>query len=480
MGCCNDMATTLAGVPPDPSQHVNFAKGMVLGVDDFTQEFAYHAGHAQWMARDTVGYGTLGGLDVSFLEDGADGPQLRVGAGSALTPSGRLVCVPASQCAVINKWLAKPDDAAIVTRRLQPLPPPAPAQSGAVSLYLTLCHAECLTRPVPIPGDPCRSSDALMSPSRVAEDFRLELREAAPDQVEEDALRAFVAWLRVNAHVMSGSPMLPGGEQAWLAALRRAVQPWLTAEQGSPPLSPPPSLASLGEYLLNLSPPGIEIGTGQLGDFLRVAMRFWVTELRPFWSARRCLAALLPDEDCLLLARVTFQATWIGGSPTGAWQVTGGPATRLVDESLRPFLLHQRLLQEWAISGAEDALETPPGGYVAQNLSAIGMPTFAGLSTTGAVQVAFTTVTAGLTLGDTHQVVRCNAAGPITVKVPACAPRNLGRLYTVKNDSLSAVTLACTGADQIDGAANQTLTTHQALTVISDGASGWHIVGKVA
>ena len=53
----------------DPSKHVNYSFGMVLGVDDFTQEFAYHAGRDQWMMRDAVGYGTLSGLAVTVGRD---------------------------------------------------------------------------------------------------------------------------------------------------------------------------------------------------------------------------------------------------------------------------------------------------------------------------------------------------------------------------------------------------------------------------
>src|SRR5687768_63138 len=108
MGCCNEPVTTLTGLPADPTQHVNYERGMVLGVDDFTQEFAYLAGRDQWLARDALGYGTLSGLRIQFENDGSDGPRLHVAAGSALVPSGKLVCVAADQCAVLNRWLAKP------------------------------------------------------------------------------------------------------------------------------------------------------------------------------------------------------------------------------------------------------------------------------------------------------------------------------------------------------------------------------------
>jgi hypothetical protein len=293
MGCCNEPATALATAMPDPSQRVNFAKGMVLGVDDFNQQYAYHAGQLQWLAHDAVGYGTLSGLRV-FAEDTGKGAQLHVTGGSALVPSGKLVCVDADQCAVINSWLAKPKNADLVNRLLNPTsppssPPPSPPVVGAglISLYLTLCYAECTTRPVPIPGEPCRSEDQLMADSRVAEDLKLELRGAAPKQVEEDALRDFVTWLRANVQVVDTTPPPAGGDAAWLAALRPAVKPWSDALAASPPLSPPPSFQTLGDYLFDVTQP-IFVAADRLCDFLRVAFRFWVTELRPLWIALRC------------------------------------------------------------------------------------------------------------------------------------------------------------------------------------------------
>src|SRR5829696_7213833 len=124
MGCCNEPAAALASAALDPSQHVNYAKGMVLGVDDFTQEFAYLSGRDRWLAREALGYGTVSGLRVLAEEAGAEGPRLHVAAGTALVPSGRLVCVPADQCAELNRWLARPENAAVVTRLLNPVSPP--------------------------------------------------------------------------------------------------------------------------------------------------------------------------------------------------------------------------------------------------------------------------------------------------------------------------------------------------------------------
>jgi hypothetical protein len=58
-------AATPAEQPPDRAKHVNYTLGMVLGVADFNQEFAYLDGRGEWLARDLIGYGTVCGLKVS-------------------------------------------------------------------------------------------------------------------------------------------------------------------------------------------------------------------------------------------------------------------------------------------------------------------------------------------------------------------------------------------------------------------------------
>ena len=266
MGCCNELATALDSAVFDPSQHVNFAKGMVLGVDDFRQEFAYLSGRDQWLVRDAIGYGTASGLRVFFENDGTEGPRLHVTAGSAFLPGGKQVCVGADQCAVINKWLAKPDHAATVTELLNPgSPAPSPSvTSGTVSLFLTLCYTDCRTRPVPVPGEPCRSEDELMADSRVADDFRLELQKSAPIQVEEDAVRDFARWLRANVQIADASASPGGDDASWLASLRPAAQAWLDAARMSPPTSPPASWSTLGDYLSDLSPSNLVVSRAEM------------------------------------------------------------------------------------------------------------------------------------------------------------------------------------------------------------------------
>lgn len=487
MGCCNEPVSTLAGTTPDPTQHVNYARGMVLGVDDFTQEFAYLSGRDRWLARDAIGYGTLGGLRVFVENDGTEGPRVHVTAGSALVPSGRQVCVAADQCCALNRWLARTENAAIVTRLLEPASPPLspplsppalplPGASGVISLYLTLCWADCLTRPVPIPGEPCRSEDELMAPSRVADDFVLDLRETAPLQTEEDALRDFVRWLKANVQPIDASPPAAGDDAAWLAALRPAAQAWLDAQAASPPLSPPASFDTLGDYLFDLSPSTIAVARGRICDFLRVAFRFWVTELRPIWMAMRCHRNERRDADCVLLARVNFEVSWIGGSPTGAWQVSGSPVTVDVDESTRPVLAHLRLLQEWMLCGCDCASADAGTGGVITLPAQPAQPARPVSAGTGRMPVE--TTSADMALDDSHYCVICRGAAAVTLTLPASIPMTAGRTFVVKNVDVAALTIVGDGVagDLIDDEARLAVKKRRAVTLIADGAGQWNLI----
>src|SRR5678816_2094559 len=94
----------LPSLPPDPTKHVNYTLGMVLGVDDLNQEFAYLSGRDQWMVRDLLGYGTVWGLAVGVDLNAAGNQEVRVSAGVAADPRGRLIRVTPAQCADLQHW----------------------------------------------------------------------------------------------------------------------------------------------------------------------------------------------------------------------------------------------------------------------------------------------------------------------------------------------------------------------------------------
>ena len=368
MGCCFDTSpATLALAPLDPSKHVNYVLGMVLGEDDFKQEFAYLSGRDQWLARDLIGYGTVRGLAVRVDIDGANGPRVYVDAGAAISPSGQLICVPAPQCAHINDWLAKNSDKV----------PASPAPDG-LTLYVVLRYRDCPADDVPIPGEPCRTEDQLVKPSRLRDDFCLELTLDPPRQREEAAVRDFCQWLRQVD--MSDASAVSTPLEQFLDAIRQAAAPWFVA---SPPASPPV------DFLFGSPPSDIRINPRDACEYLRAAFRVWVTELRPKWIERwyGCApnAQETPMGDCVLLAQITVALLPAGG---GVFE-SDDHVTPSVNEDQRPFVLHLRMLQEWLLcgtccSGGSGSSATDP-----QPATAVAAQTAFGLAANVGASVAY-------------------------------------------------------------------------------------------
>jgi hypothetical protein len=391
--------TATTGSAPDPTKRVNYTYGMVLGVDDFVQESAYQLGRVQWLARSLGGYGTVWGLQVIVEDDGANGPRVSVRPGAALSPQGQMICVPTEQCASLNAWLARQD--------------PIRVAGNSVELYVTLCYDSCLTDNVPIPGEPCRSEDDAMAASRVQDDFRLELRFQPPAQFEEAGLRDFVRWLREVPLAPPGS----GSDQpAFLDALREALQVEAGATpSGFAFGSLPPGLAiptdqaadfwraAFRVWTTELRPQ--QLGQGQFVRFVRQALQeragdpassvdqfrealrsaahlsdatvspgyldkapmasvvmpqvpaeqavywqaafeVWRQEVLPRWISKGGQCAAAPDEACVLLAELTVPLT-------DNQHVDGDASAVAVNEDERPYLLHQRMLHEWALRNGD-------------------------------------------------------------------------------------------------------------------------------
>ncbi|HXU35884.1 MAG TPA: hypothetical protein VN937_05935 [Blastocatellia bacterium] len=315
----------------DPTRHVNYQQGMVLGVDDFTQEFSYLSGRDQWMARDLIGYGTVWGLSVSSELD-VKGPRVVVSPGVAVSPCGQMIRVPTAQCAYLNDWLKLPATKKELTDRSVVSP-------STLKVYIVLCYRDCPTDNVPIPGEPCRSEDDLMAPSRLADDFALEVRFDPPGQTEEDALRRLVNWL--NQVTVTNSSTGTTSLEDFLGALRLA----------NSPLDP----------TLNIrlpAPSSLKIPAAQLCSYLRAAFRVWAVELRTKWRPDQlsnwhsCCGhskgAEVAPEECVLLAEVDVPVSIPSGGAD--WQVQD-PAGIALNEDARPFLIHLRALQELLLCG---------------------------------------------------------------------------------------------------------------------------------
>ena len=251
---CFASEETLQAKAADPTKHVNYVQGMVLGVDDFDQEFTYLSERGQWLARDLSGYGTVSGLAVT-IEDSDKGKRVAVSPGVAVSPRGQLIRVAPKQCAVLNEWLK-----GAVRKDI-------PAGTTTLPVYVVLCYRDCPTDEVPILGEPCRTEEESMAPSRIVDDFRLELRLDPPPQREEDAVRDFVAWLRQIEIVDFAAD--PQDLKNFLDAIRAAAQ----------------ELPSPIDFLYGSPPSDLFIPRSEVCEWLRAAFGLWVTELRPLWQS---------------------------------------------------------------------------------------------------------------------------------------------------------------------------------------------------
>ncbi len=326
MSCFTTMTAVTAGTVSDLTQHVNFTAGMILGVDDFTQEFAYLAGRNRWTLRDAVGFGTLSGLKIRTEKDGDKGWRVMVEPGVAVSPRGQLICVSTPQCAYLNQWLAAADVKELTEhiKRENTSPP-----TDNISLYLVLCYRECLTANVPIPGEPCRNENELTAASRIKDDFSLELRFEPPQPGEESAVRKFVKHLKQVGIIETGdsTPL-----KDFLQTLRRELTP-----------ARPPAADS--------APAVLQIKKEDVEKYMKAAFGLWIGELRNSMSGRETGCAVEMSgggklDDCVLLSEVQIPLTVV--SPGVKVSDTEEP---LVNEADRPFLLNLRMLQELLLNG---------------------------------------------------------------------------------------------------------------------------------
>jgi len=336
----------------DPTKHVNYTYGMVLGVDDLTQEFAYHSGRDHLMMRDAVGYGTVNGLRVTVAPNANGEIEVNVSPGTALSPRGQLIHVNTAQCANLEKWLAIAKNKKGVGDEVG-VPPAAP-----VALSVVLCYRACPTDKVPVPGEPCRSEEDTMAYSRLRDDFKLELRikhatkPPSPDQREEDALRDFIKWLNEHLVVTADEDNLTS-EADFVTAVLAAAHPAVL-----PPGDLPP------DFMIDNSPPNpMRVNVSQACAFRRIAFRLWVTEFRPRWRPAQfntqtatCApdgsdAGTITDDNCVLLADLRVPLT------TNVLLDTTTPVRVL--EERRPYVIHQRMLQEWLLCGNFDEVSRP-------------------------------------------------------------------------------------------------------------------------
>ena len=155
---------------PRPTKHVKYTLGMVLGVDDFDQEFAYLSARDRWLARDLHGYGTVSGLARDRRGGRSDGPRINVapghGAHALRAPGLRL-----AGAVRVPQRLAGRQPASRSARALAASPPARRRRAGPSRSTSCSATRDCPTDDLPIPGEPCRTEDtpdgAVAGPGRL-------------------------------------------------------------------------------------------------------------------------------------------------------------------------------------------------------------------------------------------------------------------------------------------------------------------------
>lgn len=308
--------------PPSPFEHVDFTLGSILSAADLTQQSAYFAERDRWLARELHGYGTVSGLRVTYANDGG-GPLLEVSAGDAVSPCGQLIHVGSPQRADLAAWLrVHLNEVAAFSRGNL-----AAGANDQLTVYVVLSYRACLLT-APPPAQPCRSEDEWTAPSRVLDEFVLELRFEPPANGEAAALRQFLGWLSQVEVSDTGATSL--------ADFETAVRELSVASPGSPP------------EVITSPPLDLQIPRAQLRAYLRAALRIWIIELRP--AARTATAWWPPHEagsteaaaDGVLLAQLDLPLLRDAGS--GEWAIDKAAVAVRQDE--RPLLAQVALLQE--------------------------------------------------------------------------------------------------------------------------------------
>jgi hypothetical protein len=405
---------------------------MVLGVDDYRQEFAYHSSRDKWIVRDFLGYGTLSGLAVS-LEDTAEGPRVRVTPGAAAAPSGQLICVGREQCGSLNAWLARKE----TKEKLKPLDGAVDPNHALLNLYLTLCYVDCAVAEVPIPGEPCRSDENLMAPSRIADDYALSFAFEPPPMAEAAAVDALeTLWHNVAVGGVANSAA------AYDDAMRKAELQLRIALGLYPANAPVPPPADLLQ---------IAVPADAAARFRAAVRTLWVTRLRPLVAAQSCAAETLPAQDCVLLAQLWLP---IVRPPGGAWQVDGTMTAITRDETSRPVLLSASIAQ------------TAFGAEVSRQQIDQADP-------------LVVVITAAATISASTRIAIVRPAAAIEVKLPVGAAASVGRELTVKNGGAFDVTLTTPANTKVEGKDALKLAPAQSVSLVCDGNKGWHVTGRV-
>jgi hypothetical protein len=193
-----------------------------------------------------------------------------------------------------------------------------------IKVFLTLCYTDCAVDDVPIPGEPCRSEDSLMSPSRIADDYVLNFTLDRPVHREMQALAVLTGWMNGVADGAETDP----------AAVESA-----TTQAGKQ------IMAALGLHVEGLTAADlapVDLAAALHADLQRGLQHWWITRLRPLVMAQGCADAAVPANDCVLLAELAVPVSRTAAD--AAWE-PGAFDTIDLSQRNRPMMMSAMAMQ---------------------------------------------------------------------------------------------------------------------------------------
>ena len=264
-----DTCVSLTTGTLSPYQRVNYAYGMVLGVDEFLTEQQHRLEKGYLHERALHGYGTVYGLHVTAGQaaDDADDVEVRVSTGMLIDQYGREAVITCDQCARLGAWLAAQEQASPGTVASHRGP------SGELVVYVVARYASCLDALVPLPGTPCSSSAQSSVASRVRDAWDVDLTFELPPMPRWDTDRR-LARLLGSVEIVAGLPQDQSSEDDIVAAVLTLPS---RADDGPddlfPDLTPSGSPSALT---------GLRLPAETAAEALDRIFTVWVTQVRPF------------------------------------------------------------------------------------------------------------------------------------------------------------------------------------------------------
>lgn len=211
----------------NPFYALRYHFGMLLGVDDFETEQAYHRGkmqlHNAWLHRE----GVVWGFDVSTpdveAEPGTKTGEVRVEPGLAYDPAGRELHLETAACLNLGAWFAEHrEDADLEV---------VESENGVrFDAHVIIRFRACLTRAVPALSEPCEGAQTETAYSRAFETVEILLRPGRAPTPTRPYHRLRLLFALEDPHLDEDDYPLPGDQEvldarAAILALPAADQP---------------------------------------------------------------------------------------------------------------------------------------------------------------------------------------------------------------------------------------------------------------